>query len=287
MLGVSIYIQFIQTKTGYIQDLLLVALSSKMRSIGNVDVDVVRAEYSKKPRENVDVFKIVKSQLAKMAKDISESYKTHELTITNNDKIQVIEGDILQTNLPKGSISHIITSPPYGVESISYLRTHLLSFRVLESFLSADPYTFGDNVIGSEYLPKEEPDISEFKVSSLSETFNDFFKVIKEKETAEKHKIRILMMMKFFEDMNTVSLKFHEWLKENGKVAFVIGNKKIGDTIIPTDQIIKEIFESNGFIFESSIGHKLKTNNSNSQVPWQDKIIKDEFIMLFTRGTNL
>ena len=74
------------------------------------------------------------------------------------------------------------------------------------------------------------------------------------------------------------------WLKSDGKVAFIIGNKKIGDSIIPTDTIIREVFESFGFELEESIAHKLKTNNSNSQVPWQDRIIENEYIMLFRRA---
>jgi hypothetical protein len=60
LLGVSIIVEFILTKTGYVKDFLTIALSSKMRSIGNVDVDVVRAEYRKTPRENVDVLKFEK-----------------------------------------------------------------------------------------------------------------------------------------------------------------------------------------------------------------------------------
>ena len=94
------------------------------------------------------------------------------------------------------------------------------------------------------------------------------------------------MMMRFFEDMYWVVERFDKWLKQNGKVAFIIGNKKIGESIIPTDSIIREIFESFGFELVESIAHKLKTNNSNSQVPWQDRIIENEYIMLFRRVRN-
>ena len=66
-------------------------------------------------------------------------------------------------------------------------------------------------------------------------------------------------------------------------MAFIIGNKKIGDSIIPTDKIIEEIFSFFNFKLNESIAHKLKTNNSNSQVPWQDRIIENEYIMLFER----
>ena len=91
------------------------------------------------------------------------------------------------------------------------------------------------------------------------------------------------MMMQFFEDMYEVVERFSRWLKPDGKVAFVIGNKKLGDSIIPTDKIIEEIFYFFGFRLVESIAHKLKTNNSNSQVPWQERIIENEYIMIFER----
>lgn len=204
---------------------------------------------------------------------------------TQND-IEVIQGSVLNINLGRNSISHIITSPPYGVESLSYLRTHLLSFRALESILGVDPYNFGEEVIGSEYLDKTSPDIQRFKVQNVSKTYTAFFGGLLKKKVSGAEEKRILMMMKFFEDMYEVVAKFDEWLKPGGHVAFVIGNKKIGDDIIPTDTIITEIFERFGFGLDESIPHKLKTNNSNSQVPWQDRIIENEFVMLFTKESR-
>lgn len=283
LLGTSIVVEFISHETGYIRDFLTVALSSKMRSIGNVDVDVVRAEYRKTPRENVDVLKLIKFQIQKMARSIKGTIASSEDIIGRQQDIEIIQGSVLNVDLEKNSISHIITSPPYGVESLSYLRTHLLSFRALESILGVDPYNFGEEVIGSEYLDKCAPDISDFRVQKVSETYGSFFKKLLAKKTSSMEEKRILMMMKFFEDMYGVVERFEKWLKPGGHVAFIIGNKKIGEEIIPTDTIIAEIFNNFGFCFDESIPHKLKTNNSNSQVPWQDRIIENEFVMLFTK----
>ena len=103
------------------------------------------------------------------------------------------------------------------------------------------------------------------------------------KEEIKGTRNRALMMLKFFEDMDNLVIKFSHWLKVGGKVAFVIGNKKISDSIIPTDKIITEIFEANGFTYISEIAHKLKTNNSNSKVPWQDRIIENEFVIFYEK----
>lgn len=282
LLGVSIVLEYITTQSGYLKDFLTVALSAKMRSIGNVDVDVVRAEYRKTPRENVDVLKLVSNQIQRMALLGNDMLKTHKGIIGSSDSVSVIEGDALSVDITPGSISHIITSPPYGVESLSYLRTHLLSFRVLEPLLGVDPYNFNEGVIGSEYLSCEDIDVKELNVSKCSPTYTEFFNRMLD-ATASGNEKRRVMMMKFFEDMYRIIYKFFIWLKPKGKVAFVIGNKKIGDVLIPTDTIIREIFESCGFVYEQSIAHKLKTNNSNSQVPWQERIIENEYVMIFER----
>jgi len=209
--------------------------------------------------------------------------QTHHDIVGNSYSIRVLEGNALTADIEPGGISYIITSPPYGVESLSYLRTHLLSFRVLEPLINVDPYNFNDGVIGSEYLSDENINVKDFSVSKCSPTYAEFFNPMLKNNLSGTEQRRVLMMMKFFEDMYSIISKFYVWMKPHGKVAFVIGNKKIGNTLIPTDAIIREIFESCGFTFEQSIAHKLKTNNSNSQVPWQERIIENEFVMIFER----
>src|SRR5260370_34871289 len=121
-----------------------------MRSIGNLDVDVVRAEYSKQPRKNVDVLRLVKRALSNMISDIHHSFGTHSDLISDPADVRMIKASLLEAELPAGSIDYIITSPPYGVESVSSLRTHLLSYRCLQPILKYDPYSFDENIIGSQ-----------------------------------------------------------------------------------------------------------------------------------------
>lgn len=288
LLGTSIVVEFILSikDVKYPAEFIAIALSAKMRSIGNVDVDVVRAEYRKTPRENVDVIKLVVSQLKKMRKAITEMNSTHKDSIRGIDNVNVIEGSCLSSSIEPGSVSAIITSPPYGVESLSYLRTHLLSFRALEPVLGVDPYNLGVEVVGSEYLNGGDIDADSLAVMNQSQTCKEFFLRLTEDESYSSNKKRVLMMMKFFEDMYVLAQRFALWLKEGGNIAFVIGNKKLGDFLIPTDTIITEIFESCGLKYDGTIAHKLKTNNSNSKVPWQDRIIENEFVIFYSKETN-
>ncbi|MDE2724755.1 MAG: hypothetical protein OXI59_15395, partial [Gemmatimonadota bacterium] len=278
----SIVVEFAQTLNGYQQDAICCALSSSMRSIGNVDVDVVRAEYRKTPRQNVDVLKLVTRVLRKMIGDIGKSLETHQGLIGSSDDIKIIESSLLEANLPSDSVDYVITSPPYGVEAISYLRTHLLSYRSLQPILGYDPYSFNDKIIGAEYVKENGTTKANWLTSDYSSTFKHFFQNEALEESAKILR-RKDMMMHFFDDMVNVAKLFRNMIRKNGKIAFVVGNKKIGDYVIPTAEIISEIFESFGLELYDTIGHKLKCNNSNSEVPWQERIIQDEFVLLFTR----
>jgi hypothetical protein len=249
-----------------------------MRSIGNVDVDVVRAEYSKRPRENVEVGRQVQRRLIKMAGDIAASVETHSGLIGPAAGITVHLGSVLDVDLAPGSVGHIITSPPYGIEAISYLRTHLLSYRALVAHLGHDPYLRRDKTIGSEYLTASGADAGR-RSSERSASCREVFAA----SAPAGDDRRRAAMMRFCDDMLAVGERMARWLRRGGRLAFVIGNKRLGERIIPLDAIVTELFASCGLAPTGVIRHKLKTNNSNSQVPWQERIIQEESILLFTR----
>lgn len=281
LLGTSITVQFIENLKGYEQDFFACQLSSLMRSIGNVEVNVVRAEYSKKPRQNVNVKELVIRRCFKSIRAIKDCVMTHRSSIGPANSIKIHESGIQHVAIGESTIDAIITSPPYGVEAISYLRTHLLSYRSLDPILKHDPYSNSDDIIGSEYLSKENN--VHHLAADYSNSYLKFFDNFDEASTPKKLRSRVQMMMKFFDEMANCAEAMSSWLKPGGMVAFVIGNKRLGDHIIPTHEIMLDVFEAHGIRERHLIKHKLKTNNSNSQVPWQSRIIQDEYIMILQR----
>jgi len=286
LLGVSIAVEIGMSHEGFAREATLLALSSRMRSIGNIDVDVVRAEYSREPRENVDVGRIVVRQLHKMAADVAACLSSHAGVIGSPSSITLHEGSVLDVNLPERSVDHVITSPPYGVEAMSYLRTHLLSYRSLFVHLGHDPYGTRDKTIGSEYI-EETFAHGEHRARRVSPKCGQFF-AASSAGWDSRYRARRAAMLQFCDDMLAVGERLARWLKQNGRVAFIIGNKRLGEDVIPMDTIVTELFRSCGLKFVEAIRHKLKTNNSNSQVPWQERIIQEESILFFTktRGTE-
>ncbi len=284
LLGTSIAVEFALTKEGLERDLVSMAISARMRSIGNVDVDVVRAEYRKTPRTGVDVLRVVGQHLFSVESDIRSTLETHRSTIAPPSSVVVREGSMLEVDIGAGSIDHIITSPPYGVESISYLRTYLLSYRTMARILGRDPYEFDSRIVGNEYLSGDDMPHVGSRAFSASPRCKAFFQESGSRPSEEKLVSRRRMMIHFFDQLDEVGARFHEWLKVGGRLAFVIGNKRIGSRIIPSHEIIEEIFSSHGLRLDGLIQHKLKCNNSTSQVPWQERIIDVEHVMLFTNS---
>ena len=281
LLGTSIVVEFIEGLEGYERDLVATCLSAQMRSIGNVDVDVVRAEYRKTPRENVDVLKLVLRKLTSALKSMHDSSRTHSATLGNTEDIAIHETSLLRADIEPGTVDAIITSPPYGVESLSYLRTHLLSYRSLEPILGHDVYAWNRDIIGSEYLGADVPVVNH-RAAQHSPSYRTFFEATQEHQSVNEAK-RSSMMMQFFDDMTETSQRMSEWLKPGGRLAFVVGNKRLADRVIPTDRIMMELFESVGLRVDEVITHKLKTNNSNSEVPWQERVIQEENVIICTR----
>ena len=282
LLGTSIAVEFGLHHDGFAREAVLLALSARMRSIGNVDVDVVRAEYSRTPRSGVDVGRLVSKQLAKMARDIAASVTSHSGLLGKPSDIVVHQGSVLEVDLEDSSIGHVITSPPYGIEAISYLRTHLLSYRSLVAHLGHDPYDTRGKTIGSEYLTSTEATAG-IRASERSKACRVFFARPTRNDEA-KDGPRRAAMLQFCDDMLLVGERMARWLRPGGRVAFVMGNKRLGDDVIPMDRIVTELFASCGLQPVDAIRHKLKTNNSNSQVPWQAKIIQEESILLFHKA---
>ena len=283
LLGTSIVVEYLDQLDGYERDLLCTLLSSKMRSIGNVDVDVVRAEYRKTPRTSVDVLALMQRAFRKVLRDIEATSTSHAGLLSQPEDVVVVEGSTLGVDLYPESVDCIITSPPYGIESLSYLRTHMLSYRSLRAVLNRDPYAFDDQIIGSEYLSSGDLDWSDFVASGRSDSFHRFFESFSREDDPQPLRRRTNMMMRFFDDMAACADRFSNWLRPGAPIAFVVGNKRLGTELIPTDAIVTELFESAGLNFERSIQHKLKCNNSNSEVPWQERIIQDEYVLVFRK----
>lgn len=256
------------------RDALLIALSACMRSIGNVDVDVVRAEYRLMPRTNVQIDRLLSHKVSRMIHDL-ESFQALDVPSAT---ATVHLADARQTDKVVRAADFILTSPPYGIESISYLRTHMLSYRVLHHFLKSDPWSFGENVIGSEYLKKG---LTRNVTDIESPTARRFFAQFGDERGAALK--RVEQSAAYFRDMQTVISTWPKVLRKGIGGVMIIGNKKLLTRTIPTNVILGELLESSGFRVEPLFQQKLVCNNTNAQTPWSQRAISEEYVVAFYR----
>lgn len=260
--------------------ILLIALSSVMRSVGNVDVDVVRAEYRKVPREEVDLPRLLERRLQRIARDLAHIRQL----LPNSSPSQTMLGDARRLPLATGSVDVVITSPPYGVETLSYLRTHLLSYRVLSPFLLVDPYSYGDLVLGSEYLlstiAPEQPHQWTLPSETLQQTFTQLERRLRHLDGDNQK--RLDQQKLYYADLYASLRELRRVLRAGrGRGAIVIGNKRLFGTTIPSNRIVKELLEALEFSVVDLTSSKLKCNNTNSQVPWSERQIREDFVLCF------
>lgn len=250
-----------------------VAVSSSMRSIANVDVDVVRTEYRKKPRENVNVCGLVSNKIKRFIEDLV-TFKKLKIPPSN---VEAVLGDARKLAIEGSSVDFIVTSPPYGIEAVSYLRTHMLSYRVLYEVLKTDYKEQGKAMIGSDFVT----DVKLVSGELLSPTAKTFFKALQ--TTKKSDLLRIVQMIQYFQDMEKSFSEISRVLKENCFAVIVIGNKSLLKQKIPTHKIFAEIAENYGLTLRDSLPAKLVCNNPTAVTPWSERTIQSEYLLTFQK----
>lgn len=251
-----------------------VAVSACMRSIANVDVDVVRTEYRRIPRENVDVLRLVANKIKRYINDLT-TY--HNLNIPNSNIVSKL-GDARKLNLSNSSVDFIVTSPPYGIEAVSYLRTHMLSYRVLYHILKTDYKEQGKRMIGTDFVT----DVELHDRTLFSPTGEAFFRNLTTQTKSDSS--RVAQMIGYFQDMEKAFAEMARVLKENCFAVVVIGNKKLLGQKIPTHKIFSEIAEQSDLTLKDTIPAKLVCNNPTAVTPWSERAIQDEYLLIYEKS---
>jgi DNA modification methylase len=269
----SIVEQFVEPE---VRKFFYVAMSASMRSIANVDVDVVRTEYRRTPRVNVDVSRIVSRKINRMINDLAIFRKLR----LRRAKAVCKLGDARELGLENDSIDFIVTSPPYGIEAISYLRTHMLSYRVLYEVLKTDVKELSKRMIGTDFVMHRELRSNDL----LSKEALGFFESFEPRSEPDRR--RISQMVGYFQDMEKSILEMARVLKVNSHAVIVIGDKQLLGRKIPTHKILRQIAENSNLVQKSAMPVKLVCNNPTAVTPWSERMIRDEYILVFQKTNS-
>ncbi|WP_179345006.1 DNA methyltransferase [Winogradskyella ursingii] len=248
--------------TKKVKNFFLVALSNILKNCSKW------LQSSTKPQVDpdkvpTDVFKTFNRQVKSMLKKNELFFNALEkLEFTDIESKLVLE-DARNTSIKSGSISAIITSPPY-VTSYEYADLHQLTgywFDYLNNLLE-----FRKNFIGTFY--------------SYGESLSSHSKIAQRSidDLKDKHLRTAKEVANYFNDMYEVSNEMYRILKDGGKTFVVIGNTTFKNVKIQSAEIFAELLVISGFKIEDVI----KRSIPNKLIP----TIRDKDSGKFTTKAN-
>ena len=198
---------------------------------------------------NPDVFKIFFEKLNK----VISIYEKYYLPLLNNADINIAYKTF---QVEKDCYDIVITSPPYGDSktTVAYGQFSLFSNEWLgiKNSRQVDSRLLGGKPTKTLY---QKGYISDFINEICKASFS-----------------RALQVSSFYEDLERSIFDVAESVKKGGKIIYVVGNRRVRNIQLPTDQFIAEKFEEKGFrhliTYQRLLGNKvmpLKNSPSNQK----------------------
>lgn len=232
-----------------IKRMFLVPLSESIRECSytrNHEFKLYRIKSEEILNFNPDVFGVYFDKLNKVI-DIYENYYLPKLT---NAKIQID-----YSKFPKNSdyFDVVLTSPPYGDSktTVAYGQFSM----------------FSNEILGIKYA--RQIDYLLMGGKPVKGKYNNGL-IIDYINQIEKQSIkRALEVSSFYYDLESSIKDVARSVKKGGKSIYIVGNRRVKDVQLPTDQFIAEEFERNGFkhilTYERLLGNKaMPSKNSPS-----------------------
>ncbi|MFZ6038769.1 MAG: modification methylase [Bacteroidota bacterium] len=249
-----------------IRRLFLVPLSETIRECSytrNHEFKLYRIKPEEIIQFNPDVFGVYFDKLNK----VIDIYETHYLPKLNGAKI-----DISYSKFPKkeNEFDVVLTSPPYG-DSFTTVAYGQFSM-------------FSNQWFGIKYA--RQIDSMLMGGSSVKEIYPNSIITDYINEVSKQSKRRALEVSSFYYDLDKSIKDVANSVKKKGKVIYVVGNRRVKDVQLPTDQFVAEKFEDYGFkhiiTYERLLGNKaMPSQNSPSNKVGQRKgTMTKEYIVI-------
>lgn len=264
--NLSVLKHFIDKIQVDIRRLFLVPLSETIRECSytrNHEFKLYRIKPEELIQFNPDVFGVYFDKLNKVI-DIYEKYYLPKI---NGAKI-----DISYSKFPKkeNEFDVVLTSPPYG-DSFTTVAYGQFSMFSNEWFGVKYARQIDNMLMGGKSVKDIYPN------SIITDYINDISK---------QSKRRALEVSSFYYDLDKSIKDVANSVKKKGKVIYVVGNRRVKDILLPTDQFVAEKFEDYGlkhlFTYERLLGNKaMPSQNSPSNKVGQRKgTITKEYIVV-------
>ena len=188
-----------------------------------------------KQRENFypDVFGIMESKLSRNIKGLYSLMSKNEFIadskIYSFNTVEEIPNKIIENE----SVDIVVTSPPYG-DSRTTVAYGQYS-RLANQWMGYEEASKLDNELmgGKKINPN-----SQFNSNTLNEKIDAI---------ASKDGKRVKDVVSFYVDYQKSIKNISKVVKKGGFASYIVGNRRVKDETLPTDEITREFFEDNGF----------------------------------------
>lgn len=216
------------------KDFFLVPFSETLREVSltrNGEFKLYRIPKEKIENWNPDTIKLFKEKVLRNINGYNEFEKENNLfnhEVYNFNSSEEIPNDLIQEN----SVDIVITSPPYGDSgtTVAYGQFSTLS----------------NEWLGIEDARKLDKKLMGGKTTEIEKTGYDDLDSIIQQIAIEKPK-RAKEIWSFYRDYKKSIENVSKIIRKNGICAYVVGNRRVSDIELPTDEFTRYIFEKNGF----------------------------------------
>ncbi len=228
-----------------------VAFSETIRESSNTRNDefkLYRYEQSKLKIFNPNVFYIMSSKLKrnrlgleKYVEKMLELKDFPEAKVYGFNSVEEMPGEVFGKRLA----DIVVTSPPYGDShtTVAYGQYSRLSAAWLGL---QEPEKIDRKLMGGQSLKK----IPVFPSDSLNETID----IIRHKDDK-----RALEVASFYSELQRSIVNVAKVIKPGGYACYVVGNRKVKGTVLPTDAVVQDFFAAEGFEYITT-HHRLIPN---------------------------
>lgn len=246
----------------------------------NGEFKLYRIAENKREEFNPETFKLMLDKLQENlvgAKEYNQAkLNKKEIKIFDFNTSYGIPKDILQEE----SVDIVVTSPPYGDSgtTVAYGQFSRLANEWLEE---KEAVKVDSKLMGG----KKSSKFHFFDFGPLDDILLKYKKI-----DEEKNKKRVFEVISFYDDYLSSINNIAKIIKKGGVVAYVVGNRRVYDIELPTDEITKNFFERNGFSHIQTIIRNIpnkrmpsKTNPSNIIGETQVSTMTKEYIVILKK----
>ncbi len=257
---------------GPLQEFFAVAFSETARGVSRTRPN----EFKLLRRKNWEEFRPdVAAELERIARrniDLLDSFYRERAI---NAAVALETRDVLEgLPLPDEMVDLVITSPPYGDSrtTVAYGQFSRLSLQWLGL----------EERVDRESLGRSTPEAG-VRLPSQA-----LYQVLAGIESANAK--RAAQVLAFYSDLDAAIGEVVRVLRPGGRVCFVVGNRRVAKTELPTDRIVADLFCARGFTHRETIvraisNKRMPAENSPTNVPGQkERTMAHEYLVVLTKS---